>query len=251
MRINLNEKDNEVEEFCPTLICNYRDIVKQGICVKRHGMNPDVITSNICYSLQYLEFLDNLINTRDLHNVIEKQLIKTFIIVGCSIVEAILYHCILTSDKVPRKKETQLDRWENSGIKHLPNQKVVSFLMQIEAEGPVDLDRLSFSHMAKHVERNKLLPVSVFTDLNYLRKLRNSIHLFIASKFKDKDFNAINSSQVKLVKRVLYDILTCEYFPASLEQRKALAFLNVAVPAEVKIELDHIPDSDAADVAQP
>ena len=48
------------------------------------------ILKNVCYSLQYLEFINFEINQLKLHNIVNKMLYKTFIITSISIIEAIL-----------------------------------------------------------------------------------------------------------------------------------------------------------------
>ena len=52
------------------------------------------IANNVAYTLQYLQFLDKIIADLDLTPVLATQTIKTFVINGCAVVEAVFYKIV-------------------------------------------------------------------------------------------------------------------------------------------------------------
>ena len=66
------------------------------------------VVSDVCYSLQYLEFLSHELATHNLTMVIRKQIIKNYIIVASGIIEAIFY-MVCKNKKIVKKKSIHFD----------------------------------------------------------------------------------------------------------------------------------------------
>ena len=60
------------------------------------------VVSDVCYSIQYLEFLSHELATHNLTTVIRKQIIKNYIIVASGIIEAIFY-MVCKNKKIVKK----------------------------------------------------------------------------------------------------------------------------------------------------
>lgn len=78
----------------------------------------EALTDNICYSLQYLEYLDFLVSNKNtyfrLTSVLEKQTIKNIVITTTGIIEGILYYLIVTRGEPATTEWGSLMKIENT-----------------------------------------------------------------------------------------------------------------------------------------
>ena len=84
--------------------------------------------------------------------------------------------------------------------------------------------------MIKRVEKKKLLGIDgkIYKNLNYLRKLRNKVHIHgVESRF-DTDWNAFGDNEFQQSKNVLLAVLTSAQFKAS--NNGLLSFLEQLHP---------------------
>ena len=84
--------------------------------------------------------------------------------------------------------------------------------------------------MIKKAEKKKLLGTGqkIYKKLNYLRKLRNRIHLHVHAINEDHDIDwwKINKNEVDTVSLVLYSFMTSSLFTPTAEEKKLFAFLR-------------------------
>jgi hypothetical protein len=79
------------------------------------------------------------------------------------------------------------------------------------------IKEMSFDQLAKKVESKRLLgdAKQLYTDISLIRKLRNRVHLHVMESTFDTDYNNFDKAKFKLMRRVLYDLLTSTIFSNS------------------------------------
>ena len=175
------------------------------------------LIKNIAYSLQYIEFLNQLLKDIKLSSSLEKQNIKSFVVCGASIIEA-LFHYITVSDGLGKntpwksyKKFKSGEEYEIKGDKFRNETE-----MFIKMSPPI-LMEMTFDQMCKKVETKKLLgdEKDLYKEISGIRKLRNKIHIHGSEDSQDTDWYNFDQNQFKLIKKVLYGILISSRFVSS------------------------------------
>lgn len=175
------------------------------------------LIKNIAYSLQYVEFLDQLLKDIKLSSSLEKQNIKSFVVCGASIIEA-LFHYVTVSNGHRKNTEWESYKKFKSGeqyeIKGDKFRNETEIFIKIS---PPILMEMTFYQMCKKVESKKLLgdEKDLYKEINGIRKLRNKIHIHGIEDSQDTDWYNFNQNQFKLIKKVLYGILISSRFATS------------------------------------
>lgn len=125
------------------------------------------VVSNICYTFQYITYLDKHIKEDKLTTVIKSLLIKDYIINSIAIIEAIFYLIIIYNN--------------------------------------VNITNYKFNNMLKIISKNNLLPIDL-QNLNSLRKLRNKVHIYSIKEAKNTDYNLFTIKEYILMKKILKNI---------------------------------------------
>lgn len=218
--------------YCPTSVDVIHSLLRQGIkkenSVLSHGY---AFVRNIAYNLQYLEYLNYVLSETDLHVTVRTLTQKTFVITGMSIVEAILWF-VLKSTGQQRKDaweittEVETTAFEDQGSKY----KILNIISKQRPE-PVDVE-MTLDAMIKRVESKKLLGLDgqVYRDLNYLRKLRNRVHIHAVQHDKDTDWYSFNNREVELMRGVLGSVLCSELFAPDEDQALLISYLKASEP---------------------
>ena len=153
---------------------------------------------------------------------------KSFVVTGMGIVEALMWY-LLKKNNLNRKvdwekiAELQTSTYKDSEAEF----RIVNFIeKKLEKSKEVEM---SLQWMLKKVENKKLLGVDsqVYRDLNYLRALRNKVHIHIVQHDADTDWNAFNDNEFKLMKKALYGVFTSELFKPKKKHLEKLSFLEV------------------------
>lgn len=184
------------------------------------------IRKNIAYNTQYLQFQSQLLKEFETTQVILTQTWKMYIIVGTSIIECILYYLIISKGK---QKTTEWEEINKSNSQTTIDSNHVSrveniILKKISNREPIEM---SFDTMIKIVKENKLLGSDhdIYKKLNYLRKLRNKVHLQIIEDDYGTDWHKFQHDDIKLLKTTLYLFFTSKLFSPSAEDKKVFDFL--------------------------
>lgn len=214
------------ERWLPTPISIYEEYLIKYIKAGNGVQNIRAIRKNIAYNLQYLEFQIQLLNEFNVTQVILTQTWKVFIIIGTGIIEAILYY-LLTSKKLA--KSTNWLEIASTGnevnvegkqyrIENVIYEKLASLI-------PVDM---TFDTMIKKVESKKLLGNGheIYKKLQYLRKLRNRVHLHLIEEEYDTDWKKFNLDEINTMKLVLYSFMISSFFSPTLQEKKLFNFLR-------------------------
>jgi hypothetical protein len=214
--------------YCPTGVDFIHSLLRQGIkkenSVLSHGY---AFVRNIAYNLQYLEYLNYVLSETELHVTVRTLTQKTFVITGMSIVEAILWF-VLKSSGQQRKdaweitQEVEIKAFEAQDGKY----KISNIISKLRPE-PVDVE-MTLDAMIKKVEAKKLLGLDgqVYKDLNYLRKLRNRVHIHAVQHDKDTDWYSFNNREVELMRGVLGSVLRSELFAPDEGQALLISYLK-------------------------
>lgn len=176
---------------------------------KRNGM-----LSNLAYSLQYLEFLDRTIEDLKLTEVLYKQSIKMFVIVGTSIIESLFYYILIENGRAAKTEWMSVTKlppteYEEGGVRKKIIQEVFVKLPRPE------LEVMAFDAMCKKVEQRGLARLTsgeFYKHLPHLRKLRNRVHIHTCEDGGDTDYFNFEKSDLELTKRVLRLLITSPLF---------------------------------------
>ncbi len=184
------------------------------------------IRKNIAYSLQYLEFLDRVLKDISLSSVLWTQNVKSFVVHGAAVIEAIFNHLVIESGFANTTQWKKISTHNSSEFK-IENQKYKNAIEVLEKlESPVPT-LMTFDQLAKKVESKKLLGTSFksYSKIKPIRQLRNKIHIHDPDDIGDTDWNNFNNSEFELIRSVLYSVLTSEVF-TNEETFKHFDYLN-------------------------
>ncbi len=222
------------EFWCPnTLIDTWRRILGKGIINDQTLKYRYAFVSNIGYSLQYLEYLDNQLSTLSHHSTILTHIQKSFVVTGMSIVESIVWY-VLKKNGFQKTEEWDLVSEQKTNTFEISDENHrIKNILEKKLESPKDVEA-SLMWMIKKVEKKKLIGIDgqVYKDLNYLRNLRNKVHIHVVQHDADTDWNAFSVKELKLMKKALYGVLTSEFFNLDEDYRSRYDFLRVSEDIE-------------------
>lgn len=166
------------------------------------------LVDNLAYNLQYLQFLEKEFSELELSSVINSMLVKTYVITGVSIIEAIFFLIIqkngwqkkVDEEIVLNSKAQQKDKNGNELIIRTTISKKVE----------PHLDIMTFDSMTKCLKRHhKALSVDhlLYPQIDRARSLRNRVHLQIGDSQNDHDYNAFDIKVKEEMSNILYSIL--------------------------------------------
>lgn len=193
---------------------------------------------NLAYSLQYLEYLVNLLRPRgpagNIHGSVLTHLQKTFIISSMSVIESVLWYVIRRSGHQKTLIWRQIQELI-SNPKLLGGDQIRSRVLLEKMIDPPGEVEMTLDQMSKKVESKRLLGVdtAVYAQLHHLRGLRNRIHIHSVQHDKDTDWRAISTDEVATMKQTLHAVLTCDVFAASAGKVALLDFLRTQAPQDV------------------
>jgi len=201
---------------------NYENFYKSGIFECVNFARTYELVKNLSYNTQYLEYLYKTLSKK-LHVTIQTETIKTYILTGMSIIESILYYAIKRNNLNKVIEFEEINRFE-SNIKKVKNSHIkVETVILKKLLIPIEKE-MKLSSMLQITESKKLLgnDLDVYIRLNYLRKLRNKIHLHFFVENLDHDFNNFNQSQYDLMRTSLKVVLFSDMFIMPIENRKQI-----------------------------
>lgn len=224
--------------WCPTSVDTLHAYIRRGIPKEDASLEYSrAFVRNIAYNLQYLEYLNHVLTEKHLHVTVFTLSVKTFVVTAMSVIEAVLWY-VLKKSGLQRKDEWgQAHELESRAFQENGGEyKLVSTLLR-KLEAPIDVE-MPLDAMIKRVESKKLLGVNVqvYKNLNYLRKLRNRVHIHSVQHDKDTDWWSFNMKELKLMKAVLLSVLSTELFSPDAEHEKLLSYLRVEEEPEALAE---------------
>lgn len=188
----------------PLTIGQYENAISRGN-IKSMSFG---VKKNISYSIQYLEYISFQLSELTLNAAIHTMLIKNYIVIGSSIIEALMY-CLIDENGLNTKSDLKLLYTNKTNSKKLEDKDlVIETNVYLKTESYCV--EMTYDAMIKKIESKKLLNIThnVFPYIKKFRNLRNRVHLQISSNKTDTDWFNFNDMDYLLMKYILYLILT-------------------------------------------
>ena len=182
---------------------------------------------NIAYNLQYIEYLDRTVQDLKLSSVLVTQTWKTFVIVGCGIIESLLHYLLIS------KGAHTMTEWDlviiapgNSKKWGSETRKVDSHVYKKRSNSR--LEQMTFDAMLKKSESKRVLgrEHSIYPMLKRLRPLRNKVHLQEIGDVTDTDWNAFKWSEACAMAQVIQRVFTSTIFKPSSDEKEYFEYLS-------------------------
>jgi len=223
----LSKSASTAERWLPTSVQRLDGFLSRQISHESGIWHLYELRRNIAYNIQYLQYIEFTFSDLHLTSVIWTQSVKSFIITGIGIVEAILYY-VLRVNGFHRENSWKLLRKVPTNEFHADQSilKVENHIFQ-RLETPVE-EEMTLDAMLKKIESRKLLgeDLELYKQLSYLRKLRNRVHLHLVERDLDTDWNNFNRNELNIMKSVLQKIFLGPLFTPEEEQLAYFSFLN-------------------------
>ena len=228
---SLCKECGEQDQWLPTRIDTIRSFLGNLICDTEDITYAYELKSNLAYNIQYLQYLEYTSRNLKLTSVLWTMTVKNIIVTGIGLVEAVLYYIVRVEGlhkenhwKLLRKVPT--NEFDANGDRC----KLENHLF-IKLDSPLE-EEMSLDSMLKKVEKRKLLGSDnqLYSKLNYLRRLRNRVHLHLVEAEVKTDWHAFNNNELALIKEVLLSLLTSERFCEGEEFPEWPSFLRPSQP---------------------
>lgn len=203
-----NAPKNHEEKWYPSPIKDYQDVFLMDTDTPENYM----LLKNICYNMQYLEFLNKELDELELSAVLRPMTIKYFVITGMSVLEGLFTYIVKSNGYWKTIKEDRVAQTEsNSANINGQTYKIVTqFIQPVEAR-PVDEIPLRqlIDILDKH---HKLLKIdyTLYPKLQKIRDLRNCIHLTASINNTETNYALFTDAIKDNMSSILYSILTSE-----------------------------------------
>lgn len=208
--MNNIEKNNN-EFYCPVPIGTWRSFLETYMKDdKDHNLR-----SNLGYSLQYLDFLNNQIENRhEYHYTVQTLNNKTFVVTGMGVVEGILFFIVRGF-----KKTQSLNNWEKieTKSKTIKVGGVKEQIITIRKRQTTNwkIKNIKLVGLIDIVVNNKLIPFKneeMYKNLTKLRESRNSVHIHDVQGGWDTDWKKFDIDKVNMTKKVLLSLFESGLF---------------------------------------
>ncbi len=224
--MELTKKSDSTAPWYPTPVVNIDALLEKTIYRGTGFVHVYALRRNLAYNLQFLEFLDRCLQDIKLSTALTKQIYKIFIVVGCSVMESLLAYLLIKSGN---HKMTQ---WELDYVMPGQEKSVGGERRRIDSHVYKKLttkkrEGMPFDAMIKKAESKKILGSdhSIYAKLQYLRKLRNKVHLHVIDEPTDTDWNAFQLRHLRAMAQVIYAVFTSSIFRPSLQERSYFNYL--------------------------
>ena len=209
----------------------YRDFFKKIIQNNNIFDKSYELINNLCYNFQYLEFL-TLVLQNELHEVVKKQTIKTYVVIGSSIIESLSEYYLYSIS------EYKLNHWE---LKSETKGDIVTVNKEklrtdnktfIKLKTPV-LGSMTYFSVNQKIISKKFFGENdeLYSLMEELRDLRNKIHLTNIRIDRDHDWNNFNSKVYYKTTKCLRELLKSSMFSSTTEELDELfGFLKLKLP---------------------
>jgi len=209
----------------------YRDFFKKIIQNNNIFDKSYELINNLCYNFQYLEFL-TLVLQNELHEVVKKQTIKTYVVIGSSIIESLSEYYLYSIS------EYKLNHWElkseTKGDIVIVNKEKLRTDNKtfIKLKTPV-LGSMTYFSVNQKIISKKFFGENdeLYSLMEELRDLRNKIHLTNIRIDRDHDWNNFNPKVYYKTTKCLRELLKSSMFSSTTEELDELfGFLKLKLP---------------------
>ena len=209
----------------------YRDFFKKIIQNNNIFDKSYELINNLCYNFQYLEFL-TLVLQNELHEVVKKQTIKTYVVIGSSIIESLSEYYLYSIS------EYKLNHWELKSETKGDIETVNKEKLRTDTKTFIKLKTPVLGSMTYFSVNQKIISKKFFGEndelyslMEELRDLRNKIHLTNIRIDRDHDWNNFNSKVYYKTTKCLRELLKSSMFSSTTEELDELfGFLKLKLP---------------------
>lgn len=195
------------------------------------------LKKNISYNLQYLEYLDFTLKDRTkLTDVIRIMTIRSFVIIAIGVIEGLLYYILQKRGLHTKKKEELVtDKITTQHFKLLNTNDDTYYIksqmfrkLQEDEQVP---EEMTLDTMLKKVQNKKILgdDNNIYEKLNYLRKLRNTVHVhIIGDKLDtryDTHYNKFDENELEMTKSIMHKLLSELQILSDKSAQQAFSYL--------------------------
>lgn len=224
--MKLTKKSEREASWYPIPIKNIDSLLSKAINRGIGFVHVYALKRNIAYNLQYLEFLDRCLLDIKLSTVLTTQIYKNFILIGCSIIESLLDYLLIKSGNY------RMNQWELDYVMPGQEKDVERKRKRIDCHvykklNTKRLEKMSFDAMIRKAESNKILRSDhkIYAKLQYLRKLRNKVHLHVIDEPTDTDWNAFHYRHLCAMAPVIHSVFTGSIFRPSKKEKSYFNYL--------------------------
>jgi len=185
------------------------------------------IRKNVAYNLQYLQYIHQSLSEFKNTSVIITQSWKTSVIIGTSILEAISYYLVLSRDL--QRCTVWVEQTRTSSNFSLDGEQYqLESIVSKKADVPIQVE-MTFEQVIRRMEDKKLLGPDhdIYKKMQFLRKLRNRVHLQLTDGAHDSDWTTFNANEINTLREILYTILTGPLFTPSQDEEVYFEFLHM------------------------
>jgi hypothetical protein len=211
----------------PSSVANWEKFFSRFIDSAAGSDHPASLRKNLAYNLQYLQYLDLTLSELPLSGVLKTQTWKSFILTGMGVTEAILYYLVRSKGlhKTVEWKAVREDKGNSFSLEGKTYRLQSELLEKLAAP---EVGEMQLQTLIQKVESKKLLGPdhNIYSKLQFLRKLRNKVHLHTVDGYESTDWNSFNMAEYALMKGILFDLLSGPLFKPIAAQRSMLAFLD-------------------------
>jgi hypothetical protein len=175
-------------QWYPIPVGKWRKVLSTLSCGGAPLISDPKVVSNLAYSLQYLEYLQQCLVEIRLSEVLERQSIKSYVISAVSLIECLLSH--LNRRRGGRGKE----------------------LFEV-------LDS---------IKKKKLLgdKSKLYDELDKYRKLRNRVHMVEIRDDFGTDYQAFGRTEFNEIRKILHDLTSASALGLKSEEHSLFNFLK-------------------------
>lgn len=203
-----NAPKNNEEKWYPSPIKDYQDVFLMDTDTQENY----ILLKNICYNMQYLEFLNKELNELELSAVLRPMTIKYFVITGMSILEGIFTYIVKSNGYWKTIKEKSIGQTEsNSANINGQTYKIVTQFIQPVEEHPAK--EMKMAQLIKILNKHhQILKIdhNIYRNLEDIKNLRNCIHLTASINNAKTDYSLFTDEIKDNMSSILYNILTSE-----------------------------------------
>ena len=161
-----------------------------------------------------------------LSSVLKTQTLKSIVLVGCSVMESLLYYLLV------KKSAHSTTEWELKIVMHSNQKKMNEVQTKVDSCIYTKLPypktaQMNFDTIIQKAKSNKILGSSsgIYSKLDKLRKLRNKVHLQVIDNPTDTDWNSFSKSEVNDIDEILYSVFTSSIFRPSAHEKTYFQYL--------------------------
>lgn len=223
----LIKTDEDGSGWYPVPISRLEGLLKNAIYAGRGYQYSDALRKNLAYNLQYIQFHDRVLQDIKLSSVLRKQTVKTFVLVGCSVIESILHFMLIVNDVHSTSEWKEKAKFKGNQKKVDDIYVKIDTIMYEKLASPLP-KKMTLDAMIKRANTNNIFGAgaAIYKKLDSLRKLRNKVHLQKISEPRDTDWNSFDLTHLSDICKVLYAVLTSSIFSPTTEQKADFGYLR-------------------------